>query len=246
VDRTVETLHADVVQGDNVGAAEMLVDHLVSLGHRRIGYVNAQLSLSATRERVVGYQKGLERHGLPVDPRLVSEGPQRGEEGYLPTSRLLAMDPPPTAIMAMSKRVAIGSMVALRERGLRVPEDMALACFDDVSSASLFAPYLTCVGFPAYRFGVEAARMLLDRIGGSTVEPRKLVLPAQLLVRRSCGALPKDQDWAAYEMDLAREAIRRGPPHSVLAAQGDADSALDDAPSAATSRSETWIPRPEE
>ena len=189
MDRSVRGLDCDLVQGDNVAGARRLVRHLVSIGHRRIAAIMEPDNVSTARERLQGYQEALAAAGIAPDPELVAQTSADRAGGYSATHQILSLDPLPTAILAVNNMTALGAMQAIRERGLAVPADIALVCFDDVEHLAVLSPFLTVMNQPAESFGTVAAQLLLDRIAGKTSErPRQVVLQPHLLVRESCGA----------------------------------------------------------
>lgn len=190
IDRVIPGVEVDLVQGDSVAGARQLVDHLVSLGHRRIGHVTESPSVSTARDRRRGYEEGLAAAGIAVDPDLVVEGTSSTVDGgYEATGRLLEHELRPSAIFAVNNLTAVGAIRAIRDRGLRVPDDVAVVCFDDIELAALLDPFLTVMAQPAETFGTLAAQLLIDRIAGrATGRRRRVVLPADLIVRASCGA----------------------------------------------------------
>lgn len=190
VDRSVEGFAADLVRGDSSGGARALTDHLLSLGHTRIALINGNLTTSVAREREVGFRRACAAAGIPVDDRLVSSGSWFVEDAAARTGEILDQTDPPRAILATNNFMAIGAFRALRERDLRVPEDVAVVSFDDVPDAAEIDPFLTALAQPAYSMGTIAMQLLLERIGGSfRGEPRDVTLSPRLIVRRSCGAM---------------------------------------------------------
>lgn len=190
IDRTVDGLHTDIVRGDNVGGAVVLTQHLLALGHRRIALVNGDLETSVARERDAGFRQALRQAGVGVDERLVAAGTWFIDDAEARLLGLLKGGATFTAIFAANNFMAIGTLRALRRNGLRVPEDVALACFDDIEVAAEIDPFLTVMAQPAYTMGTLAMQLLLERIGDKPVgPPRDVVLSPQLLVRRSCGAM---------------------------------------------------------
>jgi LacI family transcriptional regulator len=191
IDRTVRGIDSDVVLGDNAGGGRRLVEHLISLGHTRIGFIVESDEVSTARDRHRGYVEGLEGAGLAVDPDLIVRStvdPKGGRDGM---RRLLELPNPPTAVFTVNNLVALGAIEAVRDTGLEVPGDVALVCFDDIEYASRLYPFLTVMAQPAETLGSLGTQLLLDRIAGRAPEqPRVVVLPAQFMVRRSCGALP--------------------------------------------------------
>ena len=189
IDRTIPGVDADVVVGDNEGGARRLVDHLLSLGHRRIGLIVESDDVSTARDRRRGYGAALEAAALPSDPTLVVRSTVDPGGGFEGMRRLLALDERPTAVFTVNNLVAVGAIEAIRAEGLRVPEDVALVCFDDIEYASRLYPFLTVMAQPAETLGTLGTQLLLDRVAGRAPErSRVVVLPAEFLVRESCGA----------------------------------------------------------
>jgi LacI family transcriptional regulator, galactose operon repressor len=189
VDRTVPGVDVDAVLGDSRDGARRLVEHLMALGHRRIGLVIESDEVSTARDRRAGYLDALEAAGIQVDPALVVEtsvDPAGGSEGM---QRLLALAEPPTAVFTVNNLVALGAIEAVRAAGLDVPDDVALVCFDDIEYASRLYPFLTAMEQPAETFGTLGTQLLLERIEQrAPSRKRVVVLPAEFVVRRSCGA----------------------------------------------------------
>jgi LacI family transcriptional regulator len=189
VDRTVPGIDADAVLGDSIDGARQLVEHLLSLGHRRIGLIVESDDVSTARDRRRGYEQALEAAGFPLDSSLVAEGtvdPEGGSDGM---RRLLALEERPTAVFTVNNLVALGAIEAAREAGLDVPDDIALVCFDDIAYASRLYPFLTVMDQPAETFGTMSTQLLLERIDRRGPERKHLVvLPGEFVVRRSCGA----------------------------------------------------------
>jgi LacI family transcriptional regulator len=177
------------VDVDNVGAARQAVAHLVGLGHRRIGMItNAPLAYTAARDRLTGYRDALEEAGLVYAEELVCCGDFREESGCAAMERLLDLARPPTSVFVASDLVAFGALVAIRGRGLSLPDDIALVGFDDVQLAHYVDPPLTTVRLPAYELGHRAAMLLTRLIDEEPVEELGVLLQTELVVRQSCGA----------------------------------------------------------
>jgi LacI family transcriptional regulator len=189
IDRTVTGIDGDAVVGDSVGGAQRLVEHLVGLGHRRIGLIVENDEVSSARERRRGYESALEVAGLPLDPALVVEATPDPDGGFDGMGRLLSTENPPSAVFAVNNLVALGAIEAVRDAGLQVPDNVALVCFDDIELASRLYPFLTALEQPAERFGTLGTQLLLERIQGrGPGHQNVVVLPGRLTVRRSCGA----------------------------------------------------------
>jgi LacI family transcriptional regulator, galactose operon repressor len=189
IDRTVPGVDSDVIVGDNAGGAQRLVEHLISLGHRRIGFIVESDEVSTARDRRQGYEAALAAAGLPLDPSLIARATVDPEGGVEGMGRLLALEDRPTAVFTVNNLVALGAIEAVRAAGLEVPDDVALVCFDDIEYASRLYPFLTVMAQPAETLGSLGTQLLLERIDGrARDQSRIVVLPAQFIVRRSCGA----------------------------------------------------------
>jgi LacI family transcriptional regulator len=181
---------AGYVDVDNVGASRMAVEHLIRLGHKRIATITGPHSMASGEDRLAGYCQALEAHRMPVQDVLVVEGDFTEGSGAVAMQRLLPASP--TAVFAASDSMAIGALKTLREADLRVPEDVALVGFDDIPVAAALEPALTTVRQPIERLGSMAADLLLNLLENppDTQAPaNRIILPAKLIVRDSCGAL---------------------------------------------------------
>ncbi|MEV8034676.1 LacI family DNA-binding transcriptional regulator [Streptomyces sp. NPDC086182] len=177
----------DQVCAENTGPMASLVTHLAERGHRRIGLVAGLPGLSTTAERMTGYRHGLAHAGLPYDERLVAHGDSRAETAEEATHRLLSLGAPPGALVTADNAMTVGALRALRDRGLSVPDDIALCCFDDFSWADLFTPRLTVIAQPGRELGATAVRLLLERMASPRLESRTVRLPSAFVHRTSCG-----------------------------------------------------------
>ena len=188
VDAKVRGVKADTVLSNNVKGAEDLTRHLLNLGHRAIAFIGGEKDKSTAQERERGYRKTLQRDGLSVRSDYIHHTDFSRAEGFQVTRRLMALPEPPSAIFAANNTLVVGAAEALRELGLRVPEDVALVCFEDLELASALHPFLTVLAQPARTFGQVGAQLLLERIKHPARSPRSRVLPLSLIVRRSCGS----------------------------------------------------------
>jgi LacI family transcriptional regulator len=187
VDRSIPGVEADIVQGDSVGGARIVVEHLLAGGHRTIAHITEPQNVSTARDRLRGYREALETNGISYDPELVAQGAGATIAGAeAATVELLDRHAPPSAIFAVNNLAAVGVVLAVRAAGLSVPGDVAVACFDDIELAAHICPFLTVMAQPATSFGTLATQLLLDRIHGAAPPRRRVVvLPGDLIVRES-------------------------------------------------------------
>jgi LacI family transcriptional regulator len=188
MDRTVEGIQADVVLGDNPTTTRRLLDHLIGLGHTRIALINGPSTVSNARERLTAYQETMALAGLEADPRLIIETHFKQDNFEEIVSKLISFEASgrPTAILAANNFIGVNTIRALRTLNLRVPEDIAVACFDDPETIPDYNPFLTVAAQPAYDMGFIGMQLLIERIEGQApAAPRKLVLPSELIIRKS-------------------------------------------------------------
>jgi LacI family transcriptional regulator len=188
LDRRVPDAQVDVVRGDSEGGAYQLTRLLLSLGHRQIAVLSGPGGVSTAEERVAGYRRALTGAGLDVDAALVYYGKYSAESGYEMAQQMLASTPRPSALFAGNNFIAIGILRALRDAGLRVPEDFALVSFDDLPANVVIDPFFTVAAQPAYEMGRQATELLLARL---SEEPptayQEIVLSTEIIVRESSG-----------------------------------------------------------
>ena len=187
VDRRLRQRVADVVRADSKAGAFELGRLLVSLGHTTTAVLSGPRTVSTADDRVAGFRQALAGLDQVLPPR-VYWGEYTIPSGQEMARRALAASPRPTAVFAANNFIAIGVLQALDEMGLRVPEDVAVVGFDDLPPAMVAFPFLTVAAQPAYEMGQRSVRMLLDRVAaGATGKFHEVVLPTQLVIRRSSG-----------------------------------------------------------
>jgi LacI family transcriptional regulator len=197
IDRKVNGFNVDVVRSDSKEGARLLTQHLINLGYYRIAMLAGPSKVFTSRERLAGYLEALQKNGIPIDDNLIKEGMYEEDGGFQFVKELLDRVSPPTAIVAANLSIAIGALRALREAGLRVPEDVGLVCFDDLPQASLIYPFLTVWAQRPYAMGVAAAELLLARMTSKARRHkiREIIIDADLIIRKSCGnELPRNSE----------------------------------------------------
>lgn len=176
----------DSVYVDSVAAARAATTYLIERGHTRIGMIAGAPDTPPARDRMLGYRQALAEHGVALDERLVCSGAVREVGGYHAMRELLTLAPRPTAVFAANDLLAMGAILAIREAGLSVPDNVAVVGFDDIPAARLVWPPLTTIAqFPA-NLGRRAAELLIERLNG--VAPptgRSEELPYQFVIRGS-------------------------------------------------------------
>jgi LacI family transcriptional regulator len=174
--------HVAFVDGDNHGGAVLATEHLIQLGHRRIGMVLGHHESTSSSERLTGYSDTLDRCGVEFDPKLVIR-PIPGED--LQAIRHLLVNEKPSAVFCVSDLFAIYTMMVASELGLRVPEDLSIIGFDSLESCERSNPPLTSVRQPVLEIAKRATEILVNRALGQPVESWRVILPTQLDVRQS-------------------------------------------------------------
>jgi LacI family transcriptional regulator len=175
------------VDVDNRGGASKAATHLADLGHELIGFIGAPVTTTAGLDRLSGFVEGLALRGLSLDPDLRVDGDFSTESGYRAMQRLIPHGP--DAVFAANDSMAAGALRALHEAGVRVPEDIALMGFDGLPASERAVPPLTTVRQPVPETGARAVQMLNALINGEAQRPLVEIMPVELVVRGSCGAV---------------------------------------------------------
>ena len=186
IDRRVRNVEIDSVLIDNVESAYKIISHLIRHGFQRIGALFGSGSATG-QERREGYLKAMENHGLEPSNELAFLVEAREAEGYKATRELLKLSVPPEAIFTSNALLSTGALRALRESGLKIPEEIAFATFDETPWAALVDPPLTVIEQPTYDIGRTAVELLVKRIQDPTRSTREVILKSKLIVRQSCG-----------------------------------------------------------
>lgn len=215
LDRETPGLDVPIIGVDNEGGAYEATRYLIELGHRQIAILVGMETISTQRARFQGYVRAMQEQGLAIDENLVIRADSRAysnqlalidspppatlfnnqmtPNAYHALQQVLDSPHPPSAIFITNNEMTIGSLQALKERGLRCPEDISLISFDDHDWASIFLPPLTVVRQPTYQLGQTAAKLLLKLIRQHSMEG-SVCLPVELIIRESCRRLVEVKD----------------------------------------------------
>jgi len=171
---------------DEQQGGRIATQHLIDLGHQRIALLRRTPSSALSRERFIGYRQALVAAGIAFDPRLVLECAAGQTAGAQAMQQLLALAEPPTAVFTHNDVLAMGALYAIRQAGLRAPDDISVVGYDDISSAAYFSPSLTTVRSPKAELGALAGRTILDLVRHKNdMPPQTVTLPVELVVRTS-------------------------------------------------------------
>lgn len=188
LDRKIKGICSDEIHGDSYAGTKRILEFLIDKGHEKIAIINGQLNVSTARERHEAYCETLRNNHLPLREDYIFHSRFKGQQTRDIISHILSYDKAlrPTAVFAANNIIAIHTIKALRDQGARVPEDMAVVCFDDLDLTFDLDPFMTVMSQQAYQFGFTGAQMLIERIEKKAPpEFRKVVLPSELIIRKS-------------------------------------------------------------
>lgn len=191
LDHSHELSGTTFVSAANRSGTREALEHLIGLGHRRIGFITGKPGVSSARERLAGYRDALRDADIPYRHELVVTGDFLEERGYQATEQLLKLEQPPTAVFTSADTAAFGAIKAARAAGLHVPDDISIVGFDDIPEASLVMPPLTTVRQPLMEMGATAVRLLQRLMDEPAATPRRTELETELVVRGSTAPPPK-------------------------------------------------------
>jgi LacI family transcriptional regulator len=177
-----------VISTNFAGAFEVM-EYLVELGHRRIGFIAGREHSKSAQQRLRGYTESLQKANISIDPELIQQGDYRRKTGYCCAKKLLNLSNPPTAIFAANDESALGAIEATREAGLRIPDDLSIVGFDNMPGTTDITPALTTVEQPMNEMGYKATEILIDLMQGKSLNNRICEMPTKLIVRDSCRAI---------------------------------------------------------
>jgi LacI family transcriptional regulator len=193
VDHNVRSSTLPTVDSENLEGAVTATEHLLALGHRRIGFIAGRADLASARLREEGYRQALAAAGITVDEALVRVGAYEAATATEAARELLQLAARPTAIFAANDVTALQTTAVARTLGLDVPSELSVVGFDNVPESALGDPPLTTVEQPIQQMGVEAVRLLLERIEEPAEAPAQVVLPTRLVVRGSTAPPPPER-----------------------------------------------------
>lgn len=182
-----EEIYSVVV--DNESGAFEATEYLISLGHQKIAFLEGHEAAWDSRARFMGFLKALTANSIEFNPLLVEKGNFTREGGYKATKKLLEKGEEFTAIFASNDQMAIGAVRAIKEKGLKIPDNISIIGFDNIEASSIIDPPLTTVMQPIYEIGKKATEILIRLINEEKIEQKKFMLKTKLIKRNSCKAL---------------------------------------------------------
>jgi LacI family transcriptional regulator len=185
VDHQGVDTNSPAVGATNWQGGYVATEYLISIGHKRIGFITGSIDLGAAQDRLAGYKAALRTHHLPEIPELIYEGDFAQNSGVAGANVLLDLPEPPTAIFASNDVMAMGAMDVIRHRGLRIPDDISIVGFDNIPQAAMVYPPLTTVQQPLEQMGRVATQVLLAMLKNPEEKFTRVELPTELIVRSS-------------------------------------------------------------
>ncbi|MCC7450895.1 MAG: LacI family DNA-binding transcriptional regulator [Anaerolineae bacterium] len=187
VDRTFEEMGGrPYIGADNRGGAYLGARHLIGCGHREIGILAGFQRLSTMRERLAGFQQALADCGIPLPDEWIATSALSADSACQAAVRILSLPYRPTALFVSNNFLSLGTLLALKQLGLRCPDDVSLVCFDDHPWAAVANPPLTVIRQPVYELGQQAAQTMLALLNGEELAQTTTTMPCELIVRQSC------------------------------------------------------------
>lgn len=187
IDHRMKKLQTDTILLKHKRGTQQLTEHLMRLGHKRIGIITGPLNCFTGKERLAGYLKTLKQHGLARNDELVKVGDYKEQSGHSLTLELLSLSCPPSAILACNNLMALGVMNALHEKGIRIPDEIGLVIFGDLPWFRYVDPPLTVAAYRTSEIGETAGKLFLERTRGRRKKPKQVVLEVKLIPRESAG-----------------------------------------------------------
>jgi LacI family transcriptional regulator len=188
IDTSIDDLEIDLVVEDNYNATYKIISYVIGEGHRKIGIVNGIMEVSTAKERYKGFVKALENNNIEVEDRYVVNGNYNRKKAYEEVKRMLQknINDLPTVLFAANNDMAEGTMLAIKELNLDIPEDISLISFGDISLAQLIEPRLTIISQNAELIGQKAGELMINRMEGNDEEDyHKVIIPSEIIIRQS-------------------------------------------------------------
>lgn len=188
VNNYIEGSDISYIDVDNIAGSYEAVMHLISLGHRRIAFLNGPESYTNSIDRLAGYKKALKENDIPYDSKNVLLGNYGKKSGYKVSSDILKLSEAPTALFAGNDRMAAGLIQGLTEKGQKIPGDISVAGYDDSDISTIIQPALTTVHIPFFEMGKRCIRELIKQVKGERSGSFKVLVKPELVVRESTGS----------------------------------------------------------
>jgi LacI family repressor for deo operon, udp, cdd, tsx, nupC, and nupG len=183
----INELDIPTVSIDNINSAKKITAHLVQLGHTKIAHITGHMNGILGQDRLHGFEQALIQQGIEIHTEYIREGDTTLNSGFEQMQKLLALKTPPTAVFAFNDETALGALKAATDKGLYIPNDVAIVGFDDLEIATVVTPQLTTINQSRYKIGRQATQLLVDLIAGNEITQKKFILEDKLVVRASCG-----------------------------------------------------------
>jgi LacI family transcriptional regulator len=185
VDNYVDGLEASFIGNDNYTGGRKIITHMISQGYRRIGVILSHRNSTASNDRLRGYMDVMSEFGLEIDKSIILNSNATFEDGYKLAERLIENNV--DSIFAINDTMAMGVMKYCFSKGIKIPDDIGLAGYDDIEQAEMLPIPLTTVHQHKYNLGITAAKVLIDEINNAGLEKKKIILQPEIVVRKSCG-----------------------------------------------------------
>jgi len=192
LDYYIKGKEIDSVMADNIDDVYRAVKYLIELGHREIGFIHGPFVAPSFRERLDGYKKALSEYGIEFKKSLLREGGAYIGDGYKAMQKLLETRSFPTAVFASNDTMALGVMRAIKKKRLKIPEDISVVGFDDVEFSAHTDPPLTTIRVDRKSMAEEAVKRLMKKMEGENPEPKRIIIPVELIVRESCREVKRE------------------------------------------------------
>ena len=186
IDRAINNVNCDTVLVDNLGASYNAVQHLIKSGHKRIGIICGNKEIYTANERLKGYIKAYKQYSLSVDKKLIKYGSYDFQSGYDLLIELMNIENPPTSVFVTNYEMTLGSIIAINEKGIKIPDELSIIGFDNLEMARIVNPPLSIVAQPTEEIGKTAAEIMLKRLKGDIEHfPEIISLKTNLMVKKS-------------------------------------------------------------